>query len=67
MVEKESIGVRTADDNKVQRRHMARVGHSAEVRAFYTDEPTPAGIRAILQENNVRLHVVSSDGTGQTR
>mgnify|MGYP001309132898 FL=1 len=55
-----------ADHTKFHRRPMARVGHISQVSAFYTDQPPPAGIRAILQENAVRLHVVCGDITGQS-
>ncbi len=46
-----------ADHTKFRRRPMARVGHITQVNAFYTDQPPPAGIRALLKEHDVKLHI----------
>ncbi|MFT9258074.1 MAG: DeoR family transcriptional regulator, partial [Acetobacter sp.] len=47
-----------ADHTKFRRRPMARVGHISQISAFYTDQQPPAGIRAILRDSGVHLHVV---------
>ncbi|MFT9017113.1 DeoR/GlpR family DNA-binding transcription regulator [Acetobacter malorum] len=48
-----------ADHTKFRRRPMARVGHISEVSAFYTDQAPPEGIRAILKEAGVCLHIAN--------
>ncbi|OUJ12720.1 DeoR/GlpR family DNA-binding transcription regulator [Acetobacter okinawensis] len=49
-----------ADHTKFLRRPMARVGHISQVNAFFTDQAPPPGIRAILREHDVQLHVIGT-------
>lgn len=50
-----------ADHTKFKRRPMARVGHISEVSAFYTDQPPPAGIKHILKDAGVSLHITNEN------
>lgn len=48
-----------ADHSKYERKPLIRVGNIAEMDAFFTDQDPPLPLKAILEQNDVRLHVVA--------
>ena len=46
-----------ADHSKFGRNPMVRLGSLAEIDAFFTDEPPPAAIAALMRENDVELFI----------
>ncbi|MFT9331102.1 DeoR/GlpR family DNA-binding transcription regulator [Acetobacter persici] len=56
-----------ADHTKFMRRPMARVGHISEVSAFYTDQAPPSGIRTILKDAGVSLHIANETGFSERK
>jgi len=50
-----------ADHSKFGRNPMVRLGSLAEIDAFFTDEPPPPAIAALLGENDVQLFI--ADGS----
>ena len=50
-----------ADHSKFDRCAMVRLGNISQVDALFTDQPPPAHIMAILNETNVRLHLVDAE------
>ena len=55
-----------ADHSKFGRNPMVRLGSLTEIDAFFTDEPPPPTIAALLAENDVQLHIAGA-GHGRQR
>ena len=54
-----------ADHSKFGRNPMVRLGSLAEIDAFFTDEPPPRAIAALLAENDVQLFIADASQAGQ--
>jgi DeoR family glycerol-3-phosphate regulon repressor len=50
-----------ADHSKFGRPALVRVGSLGQINALYTDAPPPAGIRAILNAHDVKLHIATEE------
>jgi DeoR family transcriptional regulator, glycerol-3-phosphate regulon repressor len=48
-----------ADHTKFSRRPMVRAGAITSVSAVFTDQPVPARVRALLDANDVKVHVAT--------
>ena len=53
-----------ADHSKFGRNPMVRLGSLAELDAFFTDEPPPSAIAALLSENDVQLFIADDGRSG---
>ena len=53
-----------ADHSKFGRNPMVRLGSLAELDAFFTDEPPPPAIAALLSENDVQLFIADDGRAG---